>query len=63
MELANALRSATQAQSVSTARRTTIEKDFADKVEKAVDSVAGVKGLTTPDGRRHQGADPWGAPE
>ncbi len=44
--LADALRAATQAQNVSTLRRTKVEKDFADKVEKAVDSVAGVKGLT-----------------
>jgi len=46
MELANALRSATAAQSVSSERRRKIETEFAAKAEKAIDKVAKVKGLT-----------------
>lgn len=47
MNLANALRSAAQAQNVSTARRERIEKQFADQVDEAVEKVAMFKGLTT----------------
>jgi len=46
MNLANALRSAAQAQNVSTARRERIEKQFADQVDDAVEKVAKVKGLS-----------------
>ncbi len=46
MNLANALRAATQAQGVSTSRRQKVEKEFADKVDAAVDTVAKAKGLT-----------------
>lgn len=46
MALANALRAATQAQGVSTARRQKIEKEFGEKVDDAVEKVAKVKGLT-----------------
>lgn len=46
MQLAAALRSATQAQGVSTARRAKVEKDFAKEVDEAVEQVARVKGLT-----------------
>lgn len=45
MSLANALRSATQAQGVSTARRQKVEKEFAQKVDNAVETVAAAKGL------------------
>lgn len=45
MSLANALKSATMAQNVSTARRQKVEKEFAAKIEAAVDTVAQVKGL------------------
>lgn len=45
-ELADALRSAAQAQNVSTARRVKVEKEFQQDVEKAVETVAQVKGLT-----------------
>nr|WP_320202456.1 DUF3486 family protein [Agrobacterium rosae]MDX8301476.1 DUF3486 family protein [Agrobacterium rosae] len=44
--LADALFSATRAQGVSTNRRQKVEKEFADKVEQAVDTVAKAKGLT-----------------
>lgn len=44
--LANALRAASQAQSVSTARRQTVEKEFGEKVTEAVEKVAKAKGLT-----------------
>lgn len=44
--LADALRSALQAQHVSTERRQRIEKEFAGKVEQAVTTVAKAKGLT-----------------
>lgn len=44
--MADALRSAAQAQNVSTARRQKVEKEFAAQVEKAVGTVAKVKGLT-----------------
>jgi uncharacterized protein DUF3486 len=47
MNLANALRAATQAQNVSTARRERIEKEFATQVDEAVETVAKVKGLTS----------------
>ncbi|MEM1284937.1 MAG: DUF3486 family protein [Pseudomonadota bacterium] len=46
MQIANALRAATQAQGVSTARRQNVEKEFKDGVEKAVEKVRQVKGLT-----------------
>lgn len=46
MNLANALRAAAQAQGVSTARRQKVEKEFADKVDSAVETVARVKGMT-----------------
>ena len=46
MNLANALRAATQAQGVSTTRREKVEKQFAADVGKAVESVARAKGLT-----------------
>ena len=46
MNLANALRAATQAQGVSTARRQKVEKEFGEKVDDAVKQVAKVKGLT-----------------
>lgn len=44
--LADALRGAAQAQGVSTARRQKVEKEFAEKVESAVETVATAKGLT-----------------
>lgn len=46
MELANALRSATAAQSVSSERRRRVEAEFAAKTDKALKAVATVKGLT-----------------
>jgi len=46
MQLAAALKSAMQAQSVSTARRQKVEAEFAKDVEKAVDTVARQKGMT-----------------
>ena len=46
MQLANALRAATQAQGVSTARRVKVEKAFAKDVNAALDQVAKVKGMT-----------------
>ncbi|WP_174800693.1 DUF3486 family protein [Martelella limonii] len=46
MQLANALRSAVQAQSVSSARRQKVEADFADKAKKAVQTVAKARGLS-----------------
>lgn len=46
MNLANALRAAAQAQSVSTTRRAKVEKEFGEKVEEAVATVAKVKGIT-----------------
>jgi len=46
MELANALRAATAAQSVSSERRRKVQAEFAAKAEKAIDTVAGIKGLT-----------------
>lgn len=46
MALANALRAATQAQGVSTARRQKVEKEFGEKLDDAVDKVAKVKGLS-----------------
>ena len=45
--LADALRSASQAQNISTARRQKVETEFADKVGEAVEKVAKVKGLTS----------------
>ncbi|PRA87934.1 hypothetical protein CQ054_05920 [Ochrobactrum sp. MYb29] len=47
MELANALRAASAAQSVSTARRLKVEAEFADKTEKALEKVAQEKGLSS----------------
>lgn len=44
--LADALRSAVQAQHLSTARRQKVETEFADRVDKAVDAVAKVKGAS-----------------
>lgn len=46
MQLASALRSAAQAQGVSTARRQKVETEFAGKVDEALESVRKVKGLT-----------------
>ncbi|KQR75761.1 DUF3486 family protein [Rhizobium sp. Leaf341] len=46
MSLANALRAASQAQGVSTARRQKVEADFASKAEEAVKLVQRSKGLT-----------------
>ncbi|SOC41585.1 uncharacterized protein DUF3486 [Rhizobium subbaraonis] len=46
MQLAAALRSAAQAQGVSTVRRQKLDKEFAEKVGEAVDTVAQAKGLT-----------------
>jgi hypothetical protein len=46
MSLANALRAAAQAQTVSTARRQKVEADFADKAAKAVNSVTKSRGLS-----------------
>ncbi|MBP1852697.1 DUF3486 family protein [Rhizobium halophytocola] len=46
MALANALRAATQAQSVSTQRREKIEKDFATKAKAAVQTATKAKGLS-----------------
>lgn len=46
MELARALHAATSAESVSASRRTKVEKEYADKAEKAIDTVAKEKGLT-----------------
>ncbi|MAM10141.1 MAG: hypothetical protein CML23_06695 [Rhizobiaceae bacterium] len=46
MQLANALRSAVQAQSVSSSRRQKVEADFADKAKKAIQTVAKARGLS-----------------
>lgn len=46
MSLANALRAAAQAQTVSTSRRQKVEAEFATKVDEAVEKVATAKGLT-----------------
>lgn len=46
MQLAAALRSAAQAQGVSTDRRQRLEKEFAKDVREAVDKVAKARGLT-----------------
>jgi hypothetical protein len=46
MALANALRAAAQAQTVSTARRQKVEADFADKAAKAVNSVTKSRGIS-----------------
>lgn len=46
MSLANALRSATQAQGVSFSRRQKVEADFAAKAKEAVGTVAKAKGLS-----------------
>ncbi|NOR63263.1 MAG: DUF3486 family protein [Rhodobacteraceae bacterium] len=46
MELANALRAATAAQSVSSERRRKVQAEFAAEAEKVVDAVAKIKGLT-----------------
>ncbi|WP_428527133.1 DUF3486 family protein [Roseibium sp.] len=47
MDLANALRSASTAQNISTKRRAQVEADFAKKTDAALKSVATVKGLTS----------------
>jgi hypothetical protein len=46
MQLAAALRSATQAQGVSSARRAQVEKDFAAKAEAVLDKVAHERGMS-----------------
>lgn len=46
MNLAQALRAATQAQGISTSRRMTVNKEFAEKVGDAVDAVRKAKGLS-----------------
>jgi hypothetical protein len=46
MMLASALKQATQSQSVSSDRRQKVQSEFAAKVNKAVETVAKVKGLT-----------------
>nr|WP_298099746.1 DUF3486 family protein [uncultured Shinella sp.] len=46
MSLANALRSATQAQGISTSRRQKVEKDFADRAKQAVETVGRAKGVS-----------------
>lgn len=46
MELANALRAATAAQSVSTARRQKVEAEFAEKADQAITTVAREAGLS-----------------
>ena len=46
MELANALRAATAAQSVSTTRRQKVEKEFAEKATKAIENVGREAGLS-----------------
>lgn len=46
MSLANALRSAAQAQGISTARRQKVEQEFADRAKEAVKTVAKAKGLS-----------------
>ncbi|RWE78534.1 MAG: DUF3486 family protein [Mesorhizobium sp.] len=46
MQLATALKMASQAQSVSTQRRATVAKEFKADVEKAVDTVAKSKGMS-----------------
>ncbi len=47
MELANALRAATAAQSVSTARRVKVENEFEKKAEQAIEAVAEEAGLSS----------------
>lgn len=46
MQLATALRSAAQAQGVSTARRQQLDKEFGEKVTEAVQTVAKTKGIS-----------------
>lgn len=46
MQLATALKAATQAQGVSTARRVKVETEFAEKVDQAVETVAKAKGMS-----------------
>ncbi|WP_319775504.1 DUF3486 family protein [Breoghania sp.] len=46
MQLANALRAATQAQGVSTTRRQKVEKEFAAKVDQAVETAARAEGMS-----------------
>lgn len=46
MNLANALRAATQAQGLSTIRRQKVEKEFASKVDDAISGVANAKGIS-----------------
>lgn len=47
MQLAAAMKSAAQAQGISTARRQTVEREFAAQVDAAVTTVARAKGLTS----------------
>ena len=46
MQLAAAMKSAAQAQGISTDRRQKVEREYADQVKVAVDTVAKAKGLT-----------------
>lgn len=46
MQLASALRAATQAQHISTARRQSMNREFAESVDEAVTTVAKAKGLS-----------------
>ncbi|MEM7667522.1 MAG: DUF3486 family protein [Pseudomonadota bacterium] len=46
MEMASAIKQASAAQSISSARRTKLDAELEEKVEKAVDKVAAVKGMT-----------------
>lgn len=46
MSLANALRSAAQAQGISTARRHKVEREFADRAKEAVETVGRAKGVS-----------------
>ncbi|WP_319519648.1 DUF3486 family protein [uncultured Martelella sp.] len=51
MQLANALRAATQAQGVSTSRRHKVEAEFKAKVGQAMDAIEGQEDKLTPDGK------------
>lgn len=51
MQLAAALRSATQAQGVSTSRRQKVEAEFKSKVGEAMDAIEGQESQLTPDGQ------------
>lgn len=46
MQLAGAMKAAAQAQGISTERRQKVEREYADQVKVAVDTVAKAKGLT-----------------